>query len=197
MATAVAGAMGALVVNMGVPAAAHAATYVGGCSAGDITLPASACYGYFAGNQLGNSADMQSAQATALAALGLAGPYTQVEHIDLNSSTIDFDTLLNGVTYIGVHWGKGKGGPGTCCQGGVTGFYRLDLSSNANLDKIWTNFAATNSGAVLFKTQPPCTGAGCGETPGGDVPEPATWAMMIMGFGGVGALMRRRRTALA
>ncbi|WP_293682310.1 PEPxxWA-CTERM sorting domain-containing protein [uncultured Phenylobacterium sp.] len=28
------------------------------------------------------------------------------------------------------------------------------------------------------------------------VPEPATWAMMIMGFGGVGAMIRRRRTAL-
>jgi len=29
------------------------------------------------------------------------------------------------------------------------------------------------------------------------VPEPATWAMMIMGFGGLGALMRRRRSILA
>lgn len=29
------------------------------------------------------------------------------------------------------------------------------------------------------------------------VPEPATWAMMIVGFGAVGALLRRRRTALA
>jgi hypothetical protein len=28
------------------------------------------------------------------------------------------------------------------------------------------------------------------------VPEPGAWAMMIMGFGGVGALMRRRREAL-
>jgi|GEM_PF-523888 len=28
------------------------------------------------------------------------------------------------------------------------------------------------------------------------VPEPATWAMMIMGFGGVGAMMRRRRLVL-
>jgi hypothetical protein len=28
---------------------------------------------------------------------------------------------------------------------------------------------------------------------GNGVPEPATWAMMIIGFGGVGALMRRRR----
>jgi hypothetical protein len=27
----------------------------------------------------------------------------------------------------------------------------------------------------------------------GGVPEPASWALMIMGFGGVGALVRRRR----
>jgi len=31
----------------------------------------------------------------------------------------------------------------------------------------------------------------------GGVPEPATWAMMLMGFGGLGAILRRRRTALA
>ena len=29
------------------------------------------------------------------------------------------------------------------------------------------------------------------------VPEPATWAMMILGFGGVGSLMRRRRAVVA
>jgi hypothetical protein len=31
----------------------------------------------------------------------------------------------------------------------------------------------------------------------GVVPEPAAWAMMIMGFGGVGAILRRRRSAIA
>lgn len=31
----------------------------------------------------------------------------------------------------------------------------------------------------------------------GVVPEPATWAMMILGFGGVGSLLRRRRTVVA
>ncbi len=30
----------------------------------------------------------------------------------------------------------------------------------------------------------------------GGVPEPATWAMMLMGFGGLGAVMRRRRSRL-
>lgn len=29
------------------------------------------------------------------------------------------------------------------------------------------------------------------------VPEPASWAMMIMGFGGMGAMMRRRRASVA
>ncbi|MBU1377841.1 MAG: PEPxxWA-CTERM sorting domain-containing protein [Alphaproteobacteria bacterium] len=33
--------------------------------------------------------------------------------------------------------------------------------------------------------------------PGGAVPEPSTWAMMVLGLGGVGALMRRRRMAFA
>ncbi|HLZ76448.1 PEPxxWA-CTERM sorting domain-containing protein [Phenylobacterium sp.] len=32
---------------------------------------------------------------------------------------------------------------------------------------------------------------------GGSVPEPASWALMILGFGGAGAVLRRRRTALA
>jgi len=32
---------------------------------------------------------------------------------------------------------------------------------------------------------------------GGAVPEPASWAMMIAGFGGVGAMMRRRRAITA
>jgi hypothetical protein len=32
------------------------------------------------------------------------------------------------------------------------------------------------------------------DVPDAVVPEPATWAMMIMGFGGVGAILRRRRS---
>jgi hypothetical protein len=33
--------------------------------------------------------------------------------------------------------------------------------------------------------------------PGGTVPEPATWAMMIMGVGAVGGALRRRSTKVA
>ena len=31
----------------------------------------------------------------------------------------------------------------------------------------------------------------------GGVPEPATWGLMIMGFGGIGAMLRRRQGAPA
>jgi PEP-CTERM motif-containing protein len=169
---------------------ATAATNLGGCSTSDTNPAAAACNGFYAGNQLGGSQDQTDTQAAALAALGFVGTVTQVEHIDLNgNSNVDFDTLLNGVTFIGIHWGAGQGpvdGPG-----GATGFYRLDLANDAQLDFFQTAFGS-QSGAVLFKTGP-CEGPGCDNTPGGDIPEPATWAMMIMGFGGVGALMRRRR----
>ena len=35
------------------------------------------------------------------------------------------------------------------------------------------------------------------DIPNGDVPEPAAWALMILGFGGVGMAMRERRPARA
>lgn len=56
----------------------------------------------------------------------------------------------------------------------------------------------------LFGTEPDSTQFGgsctadCGGGGGaGGVPEPATWAMMIIGFGGVGAIIRRRRFVAA
>ncbi|MGH6909562.1 MAG: PEPxxWA-CTERM sorting domain-containing protein [Phenylobacterium sp.] len=45
-----------------------------------------------------------------------------------------------------------------------------------------------DAGCTSFVTTGFATNGG-----GGPVPEPATWAMMILGFGGVGALLRRRR----
>jgi hypothetical protein len=50
------------------------------------------------------------------------------------------------------------------------------------------NYGATaNSGAILET----------GRTPPPSVPEPATWAMMIVGFGAAGVAIRRRKPAMA
>ena len=47
--------------------------------------------------------------------------------------------------------------------------------------------AVTDSNAGVFFDTVSVTGPG--------VPEPAAWALMIVGFGGVGAVLRRRRAA--
>jgi PEP-CTERM motif len=183
-------AAGVAVAMLASAGAASAATLLGGCNITDIVgAPAgSSCYGYFAGAVVGSSPADLTDQTTALNALGLPGAQTatsKVETLVLNNNPIiNFAAPLNGPTWIAVHWGAGAGGPGVGVRGGVTGFYFLNLAPNANLDTISTNFATTNSTAVLFGTSV-------------GVPEPATWAMMILGFGSAGAMIRRRRALTA
>lgn len=59
----------------------------------------------------------------------------------------------------------------------------------------------TRISSVQFQTSGDITGVGQVRFGGareiGVVPEPATWAMMIMGFGAAGALLRRRQSAFA
>jgi hypothetical protein len=100
---------------------------------------------------------------------------------------------------------------GNTCSGGTgggvfvgdTGSGLLTLSfavaPTAGIDL--TNFyvryqslGANREGSGVGVGNPCDSGGDCGGGGGNEVPEPATWAMMVMGFGGVGALMRRRRT---
>jgi len=195
-----AAAASVMAIGLGVatPAAAAKGDFLGGCALTDlVTTNANACGGFYQGNLLSNSPTDVAIQTSALAALGLVWDGTLEEaQLTLNSPTINFVTPLNGLTYIGVHWGKGGGqdqGPKNV-SGGATAFYRLNLGPNDNLDTILSKYGA-QSGARLYRTADPCRD--CGGGGGNEVPEPATWAMMIMGFGGVGAMLRRRRTALA
>lgn len=71
-----------------------------------------------------------------------------------------------------MHYGNGQGGPGN-----GTAFYRID--AGAGLSSITLNYSAS-SNLVVFATN---TGA--------PVPEPATWAMMVLGFGLAGYAVRR------
>jgi hypothetical protein len=190
-----AAAAGALTIGLAAtPAAGAAGDFLGGCNLTDVTPNAGACDGFYEGNMLNQSPPDVAIQTAALAALGLTWDGTLEEsQLDLNSPTIDFSTLLSGTTYIGIHWGAGQGPVDV--QGGVTGFYRLDLAADAELDVILSAFGS-QSGARLYLTQP-CVGADCGGGGGNEIPEPGAWALMILGFGATGAMLRQRRRLFA
>jgi len=165
-------------VGMAAPASA-ALNLVTSCAVSgldDIVPNAQACTGYYDGNQLqsGAGGSASADEITALGLIGLTGTINVLEKLD-NSG--NFNTLLNGLTWIGVHYGAGQGPvPGN--PGGVTAFYRFDAGKSLD------SFSFQNgsvSGVSLYKT--------------GAVPEPATWGLMILGIGMAGAAMRRRQTA--
>jgi hypothetical protein len=160
--------------------AAQAAEYPS-CSVNDISPTASACAGFVGGNLLSGKASDVAAAQTLLAEIGFTGDAANRLEIlsPLNGShTVDFQTLLSGDTFIGLHFGNGRGSPGNP-DGDTTAFYRFD--AGAGLDQFFITSYNASSNAVLYRT----TVAG--------VPEPGTWAMMLLGFGAMGASMRRRR----
>jgi hypothetical protein len=90
-----------------------------------------------------------------------------------------------------VGFSNGTGAPGTFFQfnGSLTPGAFLDGGPNSLVAGTNNNLA----GQYLFQVR----NGGVVVPPIGDgaIPEPTTWAMMIMGMGGVGALIRRRRNA--
>lgn len=75
---------------------------------------------------------------------------------------------------------------------GTSGFTALALLAGVSYFAINTGFDTTDFGAYALTISGPGNIVGAGGGPAG-VPEPATWAMLIFGFAGIGAALRRRR----
>lgn len=164
-------------------------------AATDLSIAALSCSGFFSGNLLSDA--NAAAQVTDLAAIGVTwdGDYSALNAAgmkqDLNGATsINFEQLFGteayGVTVIGIHFGGG----GQNGVGNGTAFYKFDAGTAG------TNILALtypgSSGIVLYSTGHAAVTPPPNQTL--DVPEPASWAMMVGGFGLIGGALRRKRT---
>ena len=180
---------------------ATAAMAAPACSTGDITLAAISCAGFYDGNVNGGDSSKISIQQDALELLGLSAaqiptgysPVASAGSVN-NAGEIVFNETLYGMTYIGIHFGGGAKKPGSSAKifangtGGGTAFYSFDAGSGLNSIKLnisaYSNAVVYRTGSATPPPPPP---------PPPAVPEPATWAMLLLGFGLVGTAARRRR----
>ncbi len=124
-------------------------------------------------------------------------------------------SVLNGSAESGLFWNIGSSatlGTGTIFAGNIIADKSITLNTNAKIlcgRAIALNGEVTMDGNTISSN---CSGAGAlgsgvsdfgsngyaglEQTTAGGVPEPATWAMMLGGFGLAGASLRRRRASL-
>jgi hypothetical protein len=100
------------------------------------------------------------------------------------SATLNFGSLnLSGLTIVGAHFGNNPDSNPSdpnVQDNSITAFWLVDLGNTTTHTLTLTN-GQGSSNAQIFGTG------------GSAVPEPATWAMMLLGFAGIGVSMRRRR----
>ncbi len=109
-----------------------------------------------------------------------------------SNSVVQF---INGGQGADLFWQVGSSetlGTGTLFAGTTLALASITMNTGASIN---CGRAIALNGAVTLDSN--AIGTGCGGSTGG-VPEPATWAMLTMGFGALGAVLRNnRRSALA
>ena len=110
-----------------------------------------------------------------------------------NDATLDPATTP--IIAGGPAWGPLGANSGECFNTGCgyTGWIKSSYQIGA-AGNYYVRYGVTNWSDSAFDSGLAFDGLALNDVPiPGGVPEPATWAMMIMGFGAIGASMRRRR----
>ena len=168
---------------------ANAAVILGStsCSLYDISPAASACSGWYEGNlNSGSPADMADSAAVLNGLLGTStftgSNLTWLENLgSLSGSAIKFSTPLYGQTIVSVHVGGANGAANSVGYNG-TAFYVFDAGNSAGGMGALTFNLRGLSNARLYSTS--------NFVPA--VPEPSTWAIMILGLAAIGWAGRRK-----
>jgi hypothetical protein len=152
------------------------------CDATMTNPDALACSGYFAGNLInGSPTDIANAQDAIELLPGdfqWDGNWAEVDATKImqlvSGNVLDFGQTLFGLTIIGAHFGNVDG-----ADGNVSVFWLFDFGTEG-ASFVTLDHPEGFSNAAIYTT---------GEAP---VPEPATWAMMLLGFGIAGYALRRK-----
>ena len=110
------------------------------------------------------------------------------------TGSFDFDTVtgvLSNVTYNSVSGAFNTGAEYS--PGDATQIYFGQLGGNYDVYQLASSLNNGGTVAINSGTHPSIVINAAGSLTTGGVPEPATWAMMLVGFGGIGAAMRSRR----
>ena len=148
-----------------------------GCNVGTPNPDAVACAGAYEGNLNSNNRVGDLNQAVDILMGGSFTDFTwqavegTKDFFALSGQTLTFDTLLYGAQIFSFHFGNGAPG-----DGDFTVLYLFDFGTTG-ASSINVGMNGFSNGVIV---PPP-------------VPEPGTWAMMLLGFGGIGMAMRRRR----
>src|SRR5438045_1956526 len=161
-------------------------TNIGGCDPALVTPDAIACAGYYTGNILnGSSTDIlnqQNAIASLPGTFTWDGNWSALENStspDLvitalsgaNSNQLNIGETLFVEVIIGAHFGNVAGSPGN-----VSVFWLFDLGT-------------TGASFITLDNTQGFSNAALYEDGGTHLPEPSTRAMMLFGFGAIGAAM--------
>ena len=150
------------------------------CSASQPDPDAVKCGGYYDGN-LNNDSRVDDLNAAIDLLVGPTEdiPWSEFESTKIESTdpesdsgVLTFEEMLFGYQILSIHFG----GSGVTAND-ATALFLFNFGTEGALSvqlnrEGWSNVVTT---------------------PGGGVPEPGTWGMMLMGFGAAGYAMRRRR----
>jgi len=157
------------------------------CSAFSFSVTIINCAGGYAKNLQSSSLSGSGALAGLLALGGGNGTFLEPKLdtglSDQNGGIINFTTLLTGYTVFGIHAGNAGVSKNTGLDGNATFLFAFDAGSGVDMITVLDRLSSNSTGlsnVALYRT-------------GSAVPEPATWAMMLVGFGAAGYSLRRRR----